>query len=161
MTVCKREKGARHTCPKISPTSVKYTPLPVYKYLTWWQDLWLLELGYEEVLNTWGIVTDTKGKPRVGAEGYATLLDLWETNNSKTIQSTGTQLANYNTTNKFLDHLDRLYTESKFANQYQLKFDIRALQQSTLTIHKFYASMSALTESANLKAFKYYIDRKE
>ncbi|KAI3493452.1 hypothetical protein L1887_41842 [Cichorium endivia] len=106
--------------------------------------------------NMWGIVTGTKGKPRAGVEGYATLLESWETDNSKIItwinnfvvQSIGTQLTNYDTTK-------------------ELEFDIRALQQNSLSIQEFYASISdlwdrlALTEPAELKAFKPYIDRRE
>ncbi|TLX69530.1 hypothetical protein E9993_22940, partial [Labilibacter sediminis] len=65
------------------------------------------------------------------------------------------------------DHLDRLYTQSNFAKQYQLEFDIRALQQNSLSVQEFYAAMSdlwdqlALTEPAELKAFKPYVDRRE
>ena len=63
--------------------------------------------------------------------------------------------------------MDRLYTQSNFAKQYQLEFDIRALQQNNLSVQEFYAAMSdlwdqlALTEPDVLKAFKPYIDRRE
>ncbi|KAI3814526.1 hypothetical protein L1987_14166 [Smallanthus sonchifolius] len=59
------------------------------------------------------------------------------------------------------------YTQSNFAKQYQLEFDIRALQQNEMSIQDFYGAMSdlwdqlALTESAALKVFKPYIDRRE
>ncbi|KAI3790884.1 hypothetical protein L2E82_04281 [Cichorium intybus] len=86
--------------------------------------------------NMWGIVTGTKEKPMAGVEGYAALLDSWETDNSNiitwinnyAIQSIGTQLAKYDTAKEVWDHLDRLYTQSNFEKQYQLEFDIRALQ---------------------------------
>ena len=124
----------------------------------------------------WGIVTGIKGKPTYDkAANFAILLESWETDNSKiitwinnsVIQSIGTQLAKYDTAKEVWDHLERLYTQSNFAKQYQLEFDIRALQQNSLSIQDFYASMSdlwdqlALTESAELKAFKPYIARRE
>ena len=126
--------------------------------------------------NMWSIVTGSRAKPADDkAANYATLLDSWETDNSKiitwinnsVIQSIGTQLAKYDTAKEVWDHLDRLYTQSNFAKQYQLEFDIRALQQNSLSVQEFYGSMSdlwdqlALTESAELKAFKPYTDRRE
>lgn len=126
--------------------------------------------------NVWGIVTGTKGRPTDDkAANYATLLDSWETDNSKIItwinnsvtQSIGTQLAKYDTAKEVWEHLERLYTQSNFAKQYQLETDIRALKQNNLSIQEFYSSMSdlwdqlALTESAELKAFKPYIVRRE
>ena len=124
----------------------------------------------------WGIVTGDKKKPTdEKAANYETLLDSWETDNSKiitwinnsVIQSIGTQLAKYDTAKEVWDHLARLYTQSNFAKQYQLEFDIRALQQNNLSVQEFYAAMSdlwdqlALTEPDVLKAFKPYIDRRE
>ena len=126
--------------------------------------------------NMWSIVTGTRAKPADDkAANYATLLDSWETDNSKiitwinnsVIQSIGTQLAKYDTAKEVWDHLDRLYTQSNFAKQYQLEFDIRSLQQNSHSVQEFYGSMSdlwdqlALTESAELKAFKPYTDRRE
>ncbi|KAJ9545334.1 LOW QUALITY PROTEIN: hypothetical protein OSB04_025041 [Centaurea solstitialis] len=124
--------------------------------------------------NMWGYVTGTSSKPTdEKATNYLSLVDSWETDNSKVItwinnsvvQSIGTQLAKYDTAKE--DHLERLYTQSNFAKQYQLETDIRALRHNELSIQKFYAAMSdlwdqlALTESAELKAFKPYIFRRE
>ncbi|KAJ9548119.1 hypothetical protein OSB04_020662 [Centaurea solstitialis] len=87
--------------------------------------------------------------------------------NNSVVQSIGTQLAKYDTAKEVWDHLERLYTQSNFAKQYQLETDIRALRQNELSVQEFYAAMSdlwdqlALTESAELKAFKPYISRRE
>ncbi|KAJ9548438.1 hypothetical protein OSB04_020981 [Centaurea solstitialis] len=124
----------------------------------------------------WGYVTGKSSKPTdEKAANYSLLVDSWETDNSKVItwinnsvaQSIGTQLAKYDTAKEVWDHLERLYTQSNFAKQYQLETDIRALRQNELSVQEFYAAMSdlwdqlALTESADLKAFKPYISRRE
>ncbi|KAJ9557693.1 hypothetical protein OSB04_012307, partial [Centaurea solstitialis] len=121
-------------------------------------------------------VTGKSSKPTdEKAANYSLLVDSWETDNSKVItwinnsvaQSIGTQLAKYDTAKEVWDHLERLYTQSNFAKQYQLETDIRALRQNELSVQEFYAAMSdlwdqlALTESADLKAFKPYISRRE
>src|SRR5581483_12044726 len=126
--------------------------------------------------NMWGYVSGTSLKPTDDkAANYLSLVDSWETDNSKVItwinnsvvQSIGTQLAKYDTAKEVWDHLERLYTQSNFAKQYQLETDIRDLRQNELSIQEFYAAMSdlwdqlALTESAELKAFKPYISRRE
>ena len=89
--------------------------------------------------NMWGYVTGTKAKPSVPqTENFDLLLDGWETDNSKVItwinnfvtQSIGMQVAKYDTTNEVWNHLERLYTRSNFAKQYQLEYDIRDLQQN-------------------------------
>ncbi|KAJ9567342.1 LOW QUALITY PROTEIN: hypothetical protein OSB04_003308 [Centaurea solstitialis] len=124
----------------------------------------------------WGYVTGKASKPTdEKAANYSLLVDSWETDNSKVItrinnsvaQSIGTQLAKYDTAKEVWDHLERLYTQSNFAKQYQLETDIRALRKNELSVQEFYAAMSdlwdqlALTESADLKAFKPYISRRE
>ena len=84
----------------------------------------------------WGYVSGTFVQPKNTDEGYATLIDAWEANNEKIITwinnsieySIGTQLAKYETANEVWDHLQRLFTQSNFAKQYQLENDIRALQ---------------------------------
>ncbi|KAJ9550333.1 hypothetical protein OSB04_014378 [Centaurea solstitialis] len=126
--------------------------------------------------NMWGYVTGKSSKPTdEKAANYSLLVDSWETDNSKVItwinnsvaQSIGTQLAKYDTAKEVWDHLERLYTQSNFAKQYQLETDIHALRQNELSVQEFYAAMSdlwdqlALTESADLKAFKPYISRRE
>ena len=126
--------------------------------------------------NMWGYITGVKPRPIDDkTENFDLLVDLWETNNSKIItwinnsvtQSIGMQLAKYDTAKEVWDHLERLYTQSNFAKQYQLEYDIRALQQHDLSIQDFYAAMSdlwdqlALTESAELKGFGPYIARRE
>ncbi|KAJ9553465.1 hypothetical protein OSB04_017510 [Centaurea solstitialis] len=126
--------------------------------------------------NMWGYVTGTSSKSTdEKATNYLSLVDSWETDNSKVItwinnsvvQSIGTQLAKYDTAKEIWDHLERLYTQSNFAKQYQLETDIRALRQNELSVQEFYAAMFdlwdqlALTESAELKAFKPYISRRE
>jgi hypothetical protein len=65
-------------------------------------------------------------------EGYDALIDVWEANNTKIItwinnsvkHSISTQLTKYKTTKEVWDHLQRLFTQSKFAKQYQLKNNI-------------------------------------
>ncbi|KAL4556935.1 hypothetical protein LXL04_035102 [Taraxacum kok-saghyz] len=81
--------------------------------------------------NMCGIVTGTNEKPQLGA----TLLESRKTDNFKIITWIN---------NSVWDHLNRLYTQSSFTKQYQLEFDIRALQQTSLTIQEIYASMSDL-----------------
>jgi len=76
-------------------------------------------------------------------------------------------LAKYKTTKEVWDHLQRLFTQSNFAKQYQLENDIRALHQKNMSIQEFYSAMTdlwdqlALTESAELKACGAYIERRE
>jgi hypothetical protein len=103
------------------------------------------------------------------------LIDTWEANNAKIItrinnfveHSIGTQLAKYKTTKEVWDHLQRLFTQSNFAKQYQLENDIRALPQKNMSIQEFYSTMTyfwdqlALTESTELKACGTYIQRRE
>jgi hypothetical protein len=103
------------------------------------------------------------------------LIDTWEANNAKIItwinnsveHSIGTQLAKYETTKEVWDHLQRLFTQSNFAKQYQLKNDIRALHQKNMSIQEFYSVMTdlwdqlALIESVELKACGAYIERRE
>jgi hypothetical protein len=83
----------------------------------------------------WGYVSGTYVLPKNIEEGDAVLIDTWEANNAKIItwinnsveHSIGTQLAKYETTKEVWDHLQRLFTQSNFAKQYQLENDIRAL----------------------------------
>ncbi|KAI3769398.1 hypothetical protein L6452_00500 [Arctium lappa] len=118
----------------------------------------------------WGYVSGTIVKPK-----EATDLDSWEVDNSKIItwinnsveHSIGVQLAKYETGKEVWDHLERLYTQSNFAKQYQLEADIRALEQRDMSIQEFYSTMTdlwdqlALTEPAELRAFGPYIARRE
>ncbi|XP_073130006.1 uncharacterized protein [Henckelia pumila] len=116
----------------------------------------------------WGYVAGTKNKPEDQKDGkFEEQLDAWEVNNSKIItwinnsveSSIGIQLAKYEMAEEVWDHLQRLYTQSNFAKQYQLEIDIRALQQKSMSIQKFYSAMTnlwdqlALTESLELQAF--------
>ncbi|XP_023771662.1 uncharacterized protein LOC111920316 [Lactuca sativa] len=110
--------------------------------------------------NMWSYVTWTKANPLVPqTENFDLLLDAWETDNSK--------LAKYDTTKEVWNHLERLHTQSNFAKQYQLEYDIHALQQNDQSIQDFYAAMSdlwdqlVLTESKELKDFEPYISRRE
>jgi hypothetical protein len=123
----------------------------------------------------WGYVSGTYMIPKNIEEGDVVLIDTWEANNAKIItwinnsveHSISTQLAKYETTKKVWDHLQRLFTQSNFANQYQLENDIRALHQKNMSIQEFYSAMTdlrdqlALTESAELKACGAYIERRE
>ncbi|XP_024973950.1 uncharacterized protein LOC112512302 [Cynara cardunculus var. scolymus] len=124
----------------------------------------------------WGYVTSTKVKPTDEKDkDYVSSIHIWETYNSKIItwinnsitQSIGTQLAKYDTAKEVWDHLDKLYTQSNFAKQYQLETGIRALQQNDMSVQDFYSAMFdlwdqlALTESAELESFKPYIARRE
>lgn len=123
----------------------------------------------------WGYVSETYMVPKNNEEKYAELIDTWEVNNAKIItwinnsveHSIGTQLAKYETAKEVWDHLQRLFTQSNFAKQYQLENDIRALHQKNMSIQEFYSAMTdlwdqlALTESAELKACGAYIERKE
>jgi hypothetical protein len=76
-------------------------------------------------------------------------------------------LAKYETAKEVWDHLQRLFTQSNFAKQYQLENDIRALHQNNMSIQEFYSSMAdlwdqfTLTESAELKEYGAYIERRE
>jgi len=123
----------------------------------------------------WGYVSGTYMIPKNIEEGDVVLIDIWEANNAKIItwinnsieHSIGTQLAKYETTKEVWDHLQRLFTQSNFAKQYQLENDIRALHQKNMSIQEFYYVMTdlwdqlALTKSVELKACGAYIERKE
>ncbi|KAJ6993058.1 hypothetical protein NC653_016247 [Populus alba x Populus x berolinensis] len=123
----------------------------------------------------WGYVSGTYVIPKNIEEGDAGLIDTWEANNAKIItwinnsveHSIGTQLAKYETAKEVWDHLQRLFTQSNFAKQYQLENDIRALHQKNMSIQEFYSAMTdlwdqlALTESTELKACGAYIERRE
>jgi len=123
----------------------------------------------------WGYVSEKYVEPKNTEEGDATLIDAWEANNAKIItwinnsveHSIGTQLAKCETIKVVWDHLQRLFTQSNFAKQYQLENDIRALYQKNISIQEFYFTMTdlwdqlALTESAELKAYSAYIDCRE
>jgi len=123
----------------------------------------------------WGYVSGTYVVPKNTEEGDTASIDTWEANNAKIItwinnsveHSIGTQLAKYETAKEVWDHLQRLFTQSNFAKQYQLENDIRALHQKNMSIQEFYSAMTdlwdqlALTESAELKACGAYIERRE
>jgi hypothetical protein len=123
----------------------------------------------------WGYVSGTYIISKNIEEGDAVLIDSWEANNAKIItwinnsveHSIGTQLAKYETAKEVWDHLQRLFTQSNFAKQYQLENDIQALHQKNMSIQEFYSIMTdlwdqlALTESAELKACGAYIERRE
>ena len=123
----------------------------------------------------WEYVSGTYVVPKNTEEGDVALIDAWEANNTKIItwinnfveHSIGTQLAKYETTKEVWDHLQRLFMQSNFTKQYQLENDIRALHQKNMSIQEFYSAMTnlqdqlALIESAELKAFSAYIDRRE
>ena len=118
----------------------------------------------------WGYISGTSVKPTGAKE-----IESWEVENSKIITwinnsvepSIGVQLAKYETGKEVWDHLERLYTQSNFAKQYQLEADIRALEQRDMSIQDFYSTMTdlwdqlALTEPAVLRAFEPYIARRE
>jgi hypothetical protein len=99
-----------------------------------------------------GYISGTSVKLMNIDEGYVVLIDVWEANNAKIIfwinnsveHSIGTQLVKYETTNKVWNHLQRLFTQSKFAKQYQLENDMRALHQKNMNIHEFYFAMTDL-----------------
>ena len=71
----------------------------------------------------WWYVRGTLVKPRNTDDGYAALIDLWEANNANIItwinnsveHSVGTHLAKYEISKKFWNHLEMLFTQSKFA----------------------------------------------
>ena len=123
----------------------------------------------------WGYVCGTSVKPKDTEKEYEALLETWDTNNAKIVtwinnsveSSIGIQLAKYETAKEVWDHLQRLFTQSNFAKQYQLENDIRALQQKNMGIQEFYSAMTdlwdqlALTESTELKACAAYIERRE
>ena len=124
----------------------------------------------------WGYVTGVRVKPTdEKTTDDANLVDLWETENAKIItwinnsvtHSIGALLAKYETAKEVWDHLERIYTQSNFAKQYQLESDIRALRHNQMSIHEFYSAMSslwdqlALTESSALRVFAPYIARQE
>jgi hypothetical protein len=74
------------------------------------------------------------------------------------------QLAKYETTKEVWDHLQRLFTQSNFAKQYQLENNTRALYHKNMGIQEFYFAMTnfwdqlALIELTKLKACGAYID---
>ena len=85
-----------------------------------WKELFVLELCDEKLScrkNLWGYVIGTCVKPKSINENYVAELDTSEANNSKIItlinnyveHSIGACLTKYETTNQFLDHLQRLY----------------------------------------------------
>ena len=103
-------------------------------------------------------VSETSVKPRNIDEGYVALIDAWKANNAKIItwinnsveHSIGTQLAKYETANEVWDHLQRLFTQSNFAKQYQLENDIQALHQKNMSIQEFYYAMIDLWDQLTL-----------
>ena len=124
----------------------------------------------------WGYVDGVLSKPtNKTAADYASLLEVWDANNSKIItwinnsvtHSIGMQLAKYEYAKEVWDHLARLYTQSNFAKRYQLECDIRSLEQKTLSIQEFYSAMTdlwdqlAFMESAELRACASYIAHRE
>jgi len=90
----------------------------------------------------WGYVSGTYVVPKNTEEGDIASIDTWEANNAKIItwinnyveHSISTQLAKYETANEVWDHLQRLFTQSNFAKQYQLENDMRALHQKNMSI---------------------------
>ena len=102
----------------------------------------------------WGYVTGTTRKPTdKKAENYVLLLDSWEIDKSKVIiwiNNFVIQLARYYTAKEVWDHLERLYTQSNFAKQYQLETGIRVLRQNDLSVQEFYAAMSDLWDQLAL-----------
>lgn len=78
---------------------------------------------------TWGYVFGTIDKLAIEKVNYATLLDNYEVDSLKIITLINnsieylidTQLAKYNITKEVWEHLARLYTQSNFTKQYQLK----------------------------------------
>ena len=80
----------------------------------------------------WGYVSGAYVVPKNTEEGDTASIDAWEANNAKIItwinnsveHSIGTQLAKYETAKEVWDHLQRLFTQSNFAKQYQLENDI-------------------------------------
>ncbi|CAA2987188.1 gag-pol poly [Olea europaea subsp. europaea] len=90
----------------------------------------------------WRFISGTIVKPENTNEGYAALIDVWESNNSKIItwinnsveHSIGRELVKHDTAKEVWDHLQRLFTQSNFAKQYQLENDIRALHQNNMSI---------------------------
>ena len=106
----------------------------------------------------WGYVSGTYMVPKNSEEKYAELIDIWEENNAKIItwinnsvgHSIGTQLAKYETANEIWDHLQRLFTQSNFAKQYQLENDIRALHLKNMSIQECYSAMTDLWDQLAL-----------
>jgi len=100
----------------------------------------------------WGYVSGTYVIPKNTEEGDVTLINTWEANNAKIItwinnfieHSISTQLAKNETVKEIKDHLQRLFTQSNFAKQYQLENDIRAIHQKNMSIQKFYSAMTDL-----------------
>jgi hypothetical protein len=81
---------------------------------------------------TWGYVSGTYMILKNTEEGDTASIDAWEANNAKIITwinnsveyFIGTQLVKYETAKEVWDHLQRLFTQSNFAKQYQLENDI-------------------------------------
>jgi hypothetical protein len=98
----------------------------------------------------WGYISGTYVIPKNTEDEDVALIDTCEANNANIIiwinnstkHSTGTQLAKYETTNEVWDHLQKLFTQSNFAKQYQLENDIRALHQKNMSIQEFYSAMT-------------------
>ncbi|XP_062099980.1 uncharacterized protein LOC133805845 [Humulus lupulus] len=124
----------------------------------------------------WGYVSGTSTKPKDDKdESFAEQFDLWDAKNSKIItwvnnsvqQSIDIQLEKYETAKEVWEHLERLYTQSNFAKQYQLEIDIQALQQNSMNVQEFYSTMFnlwdqlTLNESAELQAFSPYIAQRD
>jgi hypothetical protein len=99
-----------------------------------------------------GYVSGTYVIPKNTEERDVVLIDTWEANSAKIItwinnyveHAIGTQLAKYEITKEVWDHLQRLFTQSNFAKQYQLENDIQALHQKNMSIQEFYSAMTNL-----------------
>ncbi|KAH6815736.1 hypothetical protein C2S51_020556 [Perilla frutescens var. frutescens] len=107
----------------------------------------------------WGYVCGTHSKPiEAHNEKFVEQIDVWEVNNSKIItwinnsveNSIDMQLAKYDTVKEVWDHLERLYTQSNFAKQYQLEMDVRSLNQKEMSIQEFYSAMTNLWDQGNI-----------
>jgi len=123
----------------------------------------------------WRYVSGTLVKPKNIDEGYVALIDALEANNTKIItwinnstkHSIRTQLVKYETTKEVWDYLQRLFTQSNFAKQYQLENDIWALHQKNMSIQEFYSIMTDLWDQltlmklAELKVCGAYINHRE
>lgn len=98
----------------------------------------------------WGYVSGTYMIPKNIEEGDVVLIDTWEANNAKIITWINNsvehlirmQLVKYETTKEVWDHLQRLFTQSNFAKQYQLENGIQAIHQKNMSIQKFYSAMT-------------------
>ena len=105
-----------------------------------------------------GYVSGTYVIPKNTKEGDVVMIYTWETNNAKMItwinnsveHFISTQLAKYETTKGVWDHLQKLFTQSNFAKQYQLEDDIRAIHQKNMSIQEFYSAMTDLWDQLAL-----------